>query len=769
MKLFDWRERQPVRVGFGRAGGGNFSDPGGGAPGSLPPPPSPVLPPDFESRSAVEAADIDNEVSFVRTAGYSVPGDGGGALYVRVAPEPGHELKIQSADGAFWELVAEGGLVTEKQAGGIGDGVADDTQAIQNAIDFAVYYEQNNGSAQAVEVRIIGPLCRTTDTIHIGYGEGFHGVVVRGVANKRRAETSNVGTAILASFTDRPIVNIQGARITEFSDIWLNGALPTTAIDFLGTEPTQESAWDALGGNGRYNPCAGITIDAYSGPRPAQSYPDATYPDFLQPIAQYDKRPSSDVIISRVGIQRVNTAIAVQPCDFDGNGDFLKIRDCNLDCCKYGISIGNSQSRNVEIRNVTGSEMFVFMTNSAHGKQVGRFGGPIENCSFGGYMGNVFRFNRSALLGTMLFQNFYAESLHRIGDMTGNSGSEGSITFESSQFVFRHNETTGVPPNILAGVNDTEMVFRGCAFSRVPSVFSMTMPNVQMEQCRTSVDGRASGTIDRYLAFAHNATSGGMVLDPFGLRPQGIGFTQFNLNTGAAIGSVLPREVIYRDSDRTTCIPIAIWDYRHKGELYGTTRRKRFPVFNRQKQTHFSSVSLANKTLTLVFQTLSDQEAMRQGVEAGDIIRDVDTGMVFFIRARTGTTVTAEAQNNFVSNGGGGFNTLEPFSTTTGTLQFMPSRLYTPGFTTLGDFTVGSNVAANAGRNDGFSAYLSTDIAVGDFLFADLDPDLIFSGGEAEVTGVNSAARTITFAGNARNAVGRKILPLWIRQPPPNS
>ena len=771
MKQFDWRERQPLRVGFGRSGGGTFVDgtSNGGATNSLPPPPEPILPPNFESRAAVEIADIDIEVTFVRTAGFTIAGDGGGGLYVRVPTEPAHNLKIQSADGGFWELVAEGGVVTEKQAGGVGDGITDDTQAIQSAIDFALYHEQNSASATATEVRIIGPLCRTTDTIHLGYGENFHGVIVRGVGCKRRAEALNVGTAILASFTDRPIINIQGARITELTDLWLEGALPVSSLDFAGTGATEESAWDALGGNGRYNPYAAITIDAYGGPRPAQSYPDVTYPDFLQPIGQYDKRGSSDVLISRVGTRNINTALAVQPGDFDANGDFVKVQECVFEGCKYGVSIGNSQSRNVEIRNLTGATMFCFLTNETHGRQIGRFGGPIENCSFGGFLANLFSFNRSSILGTTLFTNLYAEGLHRIGGFSGNSGSEGSLSFDSCQFVFRHSDTAGVPASILSGTNDTELVFRGCAFSRVPSVFSITMPNVQMEHCRTDVDGRASGTIDRYLAFAHNATSGGMVLDPFRLRPQGVGFTQFNLDTGTSIGSVLPREVIYNDSGRETCLPLAIWDYRHSSELYGITQRKRFPNFNRNKAVHFSSITLNDRTLTLNFLDLPDNQAMRLGVEPGDIIRDLTTGMVFFIRARTGTTITAEAQNNYLSDGSGGFDTFEPFSTTSGTFQFMPSRLYAPSFTTTADFTAGSNTATAVGRFDGFAGFLETDLAVGDYIFADGDPDFVFANAEAEITAIDGAAQTITFAGNARNSASEKVLALWIRQPPPNS
>ena len=227
--------------------------------------------------------------------------------------------------------------------------------------------------------------------------------------------------------------------------------------------------------------------------------------------------------------------------------------------------------------------------------------------------------------------------------------------------------------------------------------------------------------------------------------------------------------MVYTSTGRTTGIPLAVFAYRHSAERNGISRIKLFPDFSRDKQVHFSSVTLSDRTLSLTFQSLTDDQAMRLGVEPGDVIRDASTGMVFFIRARTGTTVTAEAQNNYVSDGSGGFDTLTPFSTTSGTLQFLNSRLYAPSSTTLADFTQGSAVATNAGRFDGFAAFLDADIVPGDFLFADQDPDFVFANGEAEVVSIDTAAGTINFAGNARNGSVDKVLPLWIRQPPPNA
>jgi hypothetical protein len=55
------------------------------------------------SRTALEAANVPAAVDGLRLLGHAAVGDGGGAHYKRVASEPGHPHKIQSADGAWWE------------------------------------------------------------------------------------------------------------------------------------------------------------------------------------------------------------------------------------------------------------------------------------------------------------------------------------------------------------------------------------------------------------------------------------------------------------------------------------------------------------------------------------------------------------------------------------------------------------------------------------------------------------------------------------------
>lgn len=69
------------------------------------------------TRAGLAAVTVAPGVATVRTSGHALPGDGGGGLYRRTAGEPAHGGKVQSADGAWWELVAEGGRVNVLQFG----------------------------------------------------------------------------------------------------------------------------------------------------------------------------------------------------------------------------------------------------------------------------------------------------------------------------------------------------------------------------------------------------------------------------------------------------------------------------------------------------------------------------------------------------------------------------------------------------------------------------------------------------------------------------
>lgn len=87
---------------------------------------------DYDSRTAVTSSVVDTLRTSLRTAGYANAGDGGEAVYRRVSSEPVHPGKVQSADGAWWEIGSN--ELNVLQFGAIADGASDCYDAFQDAL-----------------------------------------------------------------------------------------------------------------------------------------------------------------------------------------------------------------------------------------------------------------------------------------------------------------------------------------------------------------------------------------------------------------------------------------------------------------------------------------------------------------------------------------------------------------------------------------------------------------------------------------------------------
>lgn len=129
------------------------------------------------TRAAIASTEVDAGVLALRTNGHLAPGDGGGGLYVRAAGEPAHGAKVQSADGAWWALVPEGGRVNLLQFGAprTADGTApaaDSYAAIAAALDYArLWSAAGQGAALAVEVPagryLVGQTLQIRAAVHL--------------------------------------------------------------------------------------------------------------------------------------------------------------------------------------------------------------------------------------------------------------------------------------------------------------------------------------------------------------------------------------------------------------------------------------------------------------------------------------------------------------------------------------------------------------------------------------------------------------------------
>lgn len=189
------------------------------------------------SRAAAIGTHFPPVVGYVRTAGYAAAGDGGGALYAKVVSEPTHGGKFQSADGAWWELAEK--KVNALQFGVIGNGVADDTVALQAAINFCL--------AKQIELYIPGGAFLVTNSLNLTFagasGAGldtnmYRGVTIRG---KGRAHTKIVGAT--AGF---PVFDMVGARLCSFFDFMVrydsNDANTPSCAFFMSRNTTNGGA-----------------------------------------------------------------------------------------------------------------------------------------------------------------------------------------------------------------------------------------------------------------------------------------------------------------------------------------------------------------------------------------------------------------------------------------------------------------------------------------------------------------------------------------------
>jgi len=87
----------------------------------------------YDTVADVIAATVPDTINFLLVAGYTTPGDLGGALYWRNEDPFG---EFQSADGAWWLLKEP--IVNPYMFGAIGDGSADDTTGSQACVSYCV-------------------------------------------------------------------------------------------------------------------------------------------------------------------------------------------------------------------------------------------------------------------------------------------------------------------------------------------------------------------------------------------------------------------------------------------------------------------------------------------------------------------------------------------------------------------------------------------------------------------------------------------------------
>jgi hypothetical protein len=675
--------------------------------------------------------------------------------------------------------------ISVKDFGAVGDGVADDTAAIQAAIDWAMYRNLPFNTSVTWNIpSVFFPTGRykVSDTIHLGYGDTFRTVHIRGDGRRFVNGSTFGGTSIVPTFNDRPVFAISGGRSNSIRDMTIfgqnNSWITTQKLGSYGTpliDDLVESNWVdpsfPASASSRYAPYCAIAIDPYAGPRPAVSYPDVNFPSWLNYTTQYGKNLSSECHIRDVEINGFVVGVAVQPSDFDGNGDFIKVYNSIVERCQFGFSVGNTQARDHDFSNINGAKCFCFITTSRHGRKNGKPAFSCVNSSFGAGIWWAIMDNMQ-FGGTVAFRNCYAESLWGIGQFSapGTGAGEMSVTFDKCEFGFDLWDYRGIPQSPI--VSNTAVTFIGCVFATHNPNPSGPRPNMLVLTCTASQCNFINCNVFAgnqpqflYEKVAINATAGMVLrnletnLPSWSVRA----FQYWNVVTGAPINPGLWNQTSV-PYERFTCIPVYAkhvycndWDY---GVPFP---RLSFPF----GKSTITSISQSGRTVTadLTGNRTAFSLATRGG-DVGDVVYDQQTGTAFIVSARTGTTIEMVAQNNLDAS-----NNLAVTITTVGNFNYLMCRVFALGSVHYGDLSSSSATISNVVGADGVSRSVDSatlGVQAGDYAIGGNGAAIgIASGSNAEIASVTS--NTIVLSGNARYTATRERLTYFIKQATANN
>lgn len=342
---------------------------------------------------------------------------------------------------------------------------SDNAAKLQSAFDDATYVKKTT--------LILPPgVLHTSRTIYAG-GVGLATLHVRGQGRAYAGSPYFGGTIIQVDHCSGPAIAVGGMRQATFEGFTLLG-MGASYIDAsspmtVGIQP----AWDGTVGSNWVDPAI-LTAN------PAADSQFAPYAG-VSIDSEIRKAPSSNVLLRNMNIYGFVVGVVMQPWDNDENGDYLGIEDCDISKGRYGISVGNRQSRSVALNRVTYSSLHTFLTTAAHGRQSGKLGGAMTNVR-GGFSYQLLDID-TAGAGSPTFYNLYFESQYRIGNIGGASSNARPLRFIGGEQHFLTDQFRPGTRDFLIGGAPGKVKFSEVIFAYYASPLTMNVSSVQLDDC----------------------------------------------------------------------------------------------------------------------------------------------------------------------------------------------------------------------------------------------------------------------------------------------
>ncbi len=244
-------------------------------------------------------------------------------------------------------------------------------------------------------VRLPQGTFKISDTLHLGHGDKFTSISLSGAAEGIQYG-ARFGTTLEATFSDRPIVNIQGGRGNAIRGIQFLG--PNSSIQFEATPTQVESTYSRVFPQFSNQQFAGISIDAFSGKEPSEPRYNGTF----------GKRHTSMVEVEHCQFRFLGCGVITKPSGgqgADAQGDYLLVNDCNFQFCQWGASVNGSQTRQSTFRDCKFWDCYTAVGMGHHGTGLSGnvlvSAGTFDRCGFGVFARKAGWSNRISIRDTI--------------------------------------------------------------------------------------------------------------------------------------------------------------------------------------------------------------------------------------------------------------------------------------------------------------------------------------------------------------------------------